>query len=78
MADNACLDVNVKRLGHIVEVVEVVHVQCRSKHRVSMHWYQRPFEYNIPDAQYFQFKETPQTVADKGFTKLNPLTPGST
>jgi glutamine synthetase len=34
--------------------------------------------YNIPDAQYFQFKETPQTVADKGFTKLNPLTPGST
>lgn len=39
-------DVNVKRLGHIVEVVEVVHVQCRSKHRVSMHWYQRPFDVN--------------------------------
>lgn len=27
--------------------------------------------------QYFQFKETPQSAAEKGFAKLNPLTPGS-
>ena len=27
-------------------------------------------------AQYFQFKETPQSVAAKGFQKLEALTPG--
>ncbi|EUC59497.1 glutamine synthetase/guanido kinase [Rhizoctonia solani AG-3 Rhs1AP] len=26
--------------------------------------------------EYFQFKETPQTVAEKSFTNLSPLTPG--
>jgi hypothetical protein len=28
------------------------------------------------DAQYFQFKETPQSVAAKGFQRLEALTPG--
>ena len=35
-------------------------------------------ETKVSDSQYFQFSETPRSLAEKRFTQLTPLTPGST